>query len=66
MSIWKNFLEKKSAEAKMRGFNKMTSLFDSTTAGSSEDDGFYKMYFKLIGVIILGFFFMTIVEGALK
>ena len=67
MSIWKKFLEKKSAEAKMRGFNSMTSLFDSTIGKRrGGDDGFYKMIPKLIGVLIIGFIFITIVDGVLE
>ena len=67
MSIWKKFLEKKSAEAKMRGFNYMTSVFDSTIGkrrGGS--DGFNKMIPKLMGVLIIGFIFITIVDGVLE
>mgnify|MGYP001050817255 FL=1 len=55
MSIWKNFLEKKSAGAKMRGFNYLTSLFDSTIGkrrggDDGSNDGSYKM---LIGLIMI-------------
>ena len=67
MSFWKKFLEKKSAEAKMRGFNYMTSVFDSTIGKRrGGDDGFYKMIPKLIGVLIIGFIFIIIVEGVLE
>ena len=67
MSIWKNFLEKKSAEAKMRGFNKMTSLFDSTIGKRrGGDDGFYKMLPKLMGVLMVCTIFLIIVQGVLE
>lgn len=67
MSIWKYFLEKKSAGAKMRGFNYMTSLFDSTIGKRrGGDDGFYKMIPKLIGVLIIGVVFITIFEGVVE
>mgnify|MGYP000297434779 FL=1 len=55
MSIWKKFLEKKSAEAQSRGFTYMTSVFDSTIGKRrGGGDGFYKMIPKVIGVIIYG------------
>ncbi len=67
MSIWKKFIEKKSAEAKSRGFNYMTSVFDSTIGKRrGGDDGFYKMIPIVMGVIIIGFIFIIIVEGVLE
>lgn len=64
MSIWKNFLEKKSAEAKSRGFNYMTSVFDSTIGKRrGGDDGFYKMIPPLIGTLIAGVIVFNIFEG---
>ena len=67
MSIWKKFLEKKSAEAKSRGFNYMTSVFDSTTGKRrAGDDGFYKMIPKLMGVLLIAFIPIIIVQGLLE
>ena len=67
MSIWKKFLEKKSVEAKRRGFNYMTSVFDSKMGQRrGGDDGFYKMIPILIGVIMIGGIIIIIFKGLLE
>jgi hypothetical protein len=67
MSIWKKFIEKKSAEAKRRGFKKMISVFDSTIGQrGGGDDGFYKMIPKLMGVLIIGFIPIIIFNGFIE
>ena len=67
MSIWKKFLEKKSVEAKRRGFNYMTSVFDSKMGQRrGGDDGFYKMIPIVIGVIMIGIIPIIIFKGLLE
>ena len=67
MSILKKFLEKKTVEAKKRGFNYMTSLFDSTIGKRrGGDEGFIKIIPKVLAVLFLGTIFFTIAKGVLK
>jgi hypothetical protein len=67
MSIWKKFLEKKSLEAKRRGFNYMTSVFDSKMGQRrGGDDGFYKMIPIVIGVIMIGGILIIVFKGLLE
>lgn len=67
MKFLNNFLEKQESKAKSKGLNYITSLFDSTIGKRrGGDDGFYKMLPKLMGVLMICFIFLIIVEGVLE